>query len=173
MLSFPGHPPCRRPGINLCPFSCVSFLIQLLFKSLSVLEWKLYKLCLNGVFDKREAQHLQWKALSLRSLFLSDLIMFCYFILPGGSSTAFKNDYLACDKSRSRVINMRKPSSLKKRLFPLERIPHFRDGFPPLINKNLSDSSWPEKSGKCGLPMTPNTVILFFLKEFSKCFVQF
>lgn len=49
--------------------------------------------------------------------FLFDLIMFFYFTLQGSSSTAFKNDYLACDKSRSRVINMRKPSSLKRGCF--------------------------------------------------------
>lgn len=89
----------------------------------------------------RETQHFQWKALSLRSLLLSDLVMSCYCTLQCGFPTAVENDYLACDKSRSRVINMRKPSSLKKRLFPLERIPHFRDGFPPLISKSLSDSS--------------------------------
>lgn len=60
-------------------------------------------------------------------------------------STTVCHNYLACDKSRSRVTSMRKPSSLKKRLFPLERMPHLRDGFPPLISKNRSDSSWPEK----------------------------
>lgn len=138
------------------------FSSSLFHKALSVLGWKWHELCLNGVSDKREAQHFQRKALSLRGLLLSDLIMFCDCTSQWGFSTASKNVYLACDKSRSRVINMRKPSSLKKRLFPLERIPHFRDGFPPLINKNRSDSSWPEKSGKGDLPMTPKIVIFFF-----------
>lgn len=146
-------------------FVCLAmfhFWSSLFHQALSVLGSELHELCLNGVLDKREAQHFQRKPLSLRCWLLSDLIMFCYCTSQCGFSTASKNVYLACDKSRSLVINMRKPSSLKKRLFPLERIPHFREGFPPLISKNLSDSSWPEKSGKGDLPMTPKIVILFF-----------
>lgn len=126
--------------INFCLFSYVSFLIQFILQS-SVLEQKLCTSCLNGVLDKTAAQHVPWIALPFTCLLFSDVLMFCYCLSQCGFSIASQNVYLACDKSRSRVVNMRKPSSLKKRLFPLERIPHFRDGFPPLINKNLSDSS--------------------------------
>lgn len=97
--------------------------------------------------------------------------MFCHCKSQSNFPTTFQSDYLACDKSRSRVINMRKPSSLKKRLFPLERIPHFRDGFPPLISKNLSDSSWPEKGQKCGLPGS-NYSHIIFIYLFSHIFLR-
>lgn len=70
---------------------------------------------------------------------------------------------------------MRKPSSLKKRLFPLERIPHFRDGFPPLINKNLSDSSWPEKKWKMWFTYDPNYnhIIIIFFEEMVSALCSF
>lgn len=52
-------------------------------------------------------------------------------------------EYLALDKSRSKVSSIRRPSSLKNRWLPLVVMPHFLEGFPPLINLKCSDSKTP------------------------------
>lgn len=52
-------------------------------------------------------------------------------------------EYLALDRSRSKVSSIRKPSSLKNRWFPLVVMPHFLEGFPPLISLKCSDSRTP------------------------------
>lgn len=51
--------------------------------------------------------------------------------------------YLAFDRSKSLVTSMRRPSSLKKRWFPLDIIPHFLEGFPPLKSLKCSASTAP------------------------------
>lgn len=63
-------------------------------------------------------------------------------IFHGEASGVFV-EYLALDRSRSDVSSIRKPSSLKNRWFPLVVMPHFLEGFPPLINLKCSDSKTP------------------------------
>ncbi len=63
-------------------------------------------------------------------------------ILHGEASGVFV-EYLALDRSRSNVSSIRKPSSLKNRWFPLVVMPHFLEGFPPLIHLKCSDSKTP------------------------------
>lgn len=53
--------------------------------------------------------------------------------------------YLALDRSKSLVTNMRRPSSLKNRWFPLDMMPHFLDGLPPLRSLKCSVSTAPSK----------------------------
>lgn len=63
--------------------------------------------------------------------------------LKGESSYARLQLYLALERSRSLVTSMRRPSSLKNRWFPLDMIPHFLDGFPPLSSLKCSASTAP------------------------------
>lgn len=57
-------------------------------------------------------------------------------------------EYLALDRSRSKVSSIRNPSSLKNRWLPLVVMPHFLEGFPPLINLKCSDSKTPPTCDK-------------------------
>ena len=56
--------------------------------------------------------------------------------------------YLALDRSMSLVTSMRRPSSLKNRWFPLDMMPHFLEGFPPLSCLKRSAATIPAGARK-------------------------
>lgn len=70
--------------------------------------------------------------------------------------------YLALDRSKSLVTNMRRPSSLKNRWFPLDMMPHFLDGLPPLRSLKCSVSTAPPKKNIWNVfELTKQTKIIF------------